>query len=68
MDVKSIDNDKFLVSLNPTESRMLHEVAFGGKQEVEKVLASMLFFQIGSASAELKLAEAIASHDEYWDR
>lgn len=68
MDVKNIDKNQFLVSLSPTESKMLHEIALDSKQKVEAIFANLMFYTIGAEHAEMLLGHAVDEHKAYWDR
>lgn len=68
MDVKSISNGQFHITLGPTTSKMLNEMAYAKEQDAEKVLASMVFITIVSEHTEMGLRKTIEEHKKYWDR
>lgn len=68
MEVKPVDSSSFLVTLGPTEKRLLDEIAFAGGNPSEKTFATLAFHAIVCESLEIKAQHQIDEHSAYWDR
>lgn len=65
MDVKNLSDGKFLITIGPTQSKMLNEIGFKDGKDSEKVLADLVFCGIATEHSDMKLKEIIALQTEF---